>query len=69
MSNPPRNPSRKRPDLPAMIFGLIFMAFATWWFTTRGDGIGLPNVGWILAVLLILLGVVGIATALRNARD
>ncbi len=68
MTDPQPTPKRKV-DLPALVFGLIFMAFAGWWFTTRGRGIGLPSIGWITALLLILLGIAGITTALRNARE
>jgi hypothetical protein len=59
----------RRPDLPAMIFGLIFMAIAGWWFIDRERGFNLPSLGWITAGVLILLGVAGITSALRNARD
>jgi hypothetical protein len=60
---------KPRLDLPALIFGLIFMAISGWWLAARGYGYGLPSVGFIVAGLLILVGVAGIATALRNNRE
>jgi hypothetical protein len=59
----------RRPDFPAMIFGLIFMGIAGWYFIDRDHGLDLPSAGWITATVLILLGVVGITSALRNTRD
>lgn len=59
----------RRPDVPAMVFGLIFIGIAGWYIAGGGHGLDLPGLGWITAALLILLGIVGIASALRNARD
>jgi hypothetical protein len=59
----------RRPDVPAMVFGLIFIGIAIWYFVDRGNGLDLPGLGWITAALLILLGVAGITSALRNARE
>jgi hypothetical protein len=60
---------RSSTDTPAMVFGLIFMGIAGWWFVARGAGFGLPSIGFVTAGLLIVLGLVGIASALRNARE
>jgi putative Mn2+ efflux pump MntP len=59
----------RHPDVPAMVFGLIFMGIAGWYFVDRHDGFNLPSIGWITAGLLILLGIAGISSALRNARE
>jgi hypothetical protein len=58
-----------RRDIPAMVFGLIFMGIAGWYFIDRGHGFDLPGLSWVVAGLLILLGVAGITSALRNARE
>ncbi|HEY1486498.1 MAG TPA: hypothetical protein VGF84_10365 [Micromonosporaceae bacterium] len=59
----------RRRDIPAMIFGLIFMGIAGTYFVGHGHGVGLPGLGWITAAVLILLGLAGITSALRNSRD
>jgi hypothetical protein len=59
----------RRRDIPAMIFGLIFMGISGWYIFDREHGFDLPVIGWITAGLLILLGIAGIASALRNARE
>jgi putative Mn2+ efflux pump MntP len=59
----------RRRDIPAMIFGLIFMGISGWYIFDREHGFDLAVIGWITAGLLILLGVAGIASALRNARE
>lgn len=58
--------NERRPDLPALIFGVIFLAISGWWMLDRGIGVDLPSVGWIIAGILILLGVAGISSALRG---
>ncbi|HEY2792917.1 MAG TPA: hypothetical protein VGJ28_11195 [Micromonosporaceae bacterium] len=59
----------RRPDVPAMIFGIIFLGIACVYFAGHGPGVDLPSLGWITAGVLILLGVAGIASALRNSRE
>jgi hypothetical protein len=58
--------SKHRPDMPAMVFGLIFMMISGWWFASRSVGFGTSGLGVVTAGILILLGIAGIATALRN---
>jgi hypothetical protein len=58
-----------RPDVPAMIFGVIFMGIAGLWFGRGLFGWGAVPIYWLLAAVLILLGAAGIASALRNARE
>ncbi len=60
---------KAHPDTPAMICGLIFIGISGWWFVARGYGFGLSSLGFVAAGLLILLGVAGIASALRKSRD
>jgi hypothetical protein len=52
-----------------MIFGVIFLGIACVYFAGHGPGVDLPGIGWITAGVLILLGVAGIASALRNSRE
>jgi hypothetical protein len=59
---------KPRPDITAMVFGLVFMGISGWWFLARRDGFGLSSLGFILAGLLIVVGIAGITTALRNSR-
>ena len=51
---------RHATDLVSLIFGLIFLAAASWWFGALyldlDLDLRLPNVGWFLAGGLILLG-------------
>jgi hypothetical protein len=58
--------TRRRVDVPALIFGLIFMAIAGFWFLDMNIGFGLPATGWLIALALIALGVLGILGALRS---
>jgi hypothetical protein len=56
----------RRPDAPALIFGIVFLGIAGWWLLDRSIGLDLPSAGWIIAGILILLGVAGVSSALRN---
>ncbi len=60
------SPNRRRVDTPALIFGVIFLAIATWWLVDRRFAPHLPHAGWIVAVLLIAVGVLGITNAIRG---
>lgn len=57
----------RRMDTAAMIFGLIFIGLSSWYFVGHDRGFTLSSIGWITAGLLILLGIVGITSAFRNA--
>lgn len=61
--------STRRLDGSALIFGIVFVSIALWWFLGRDFDWHLPNAGWIVAGALIVLGGAGIAKALRSTRD
>lgn len=64
---------RHATDLVSLIFGLIFLAAASWWFGALyldlDLDLRLPNVGWFLAGGLILLGLIGLVASLRRDRE
>jgi hypothetical protein len=64
--------ARHRTDAVSLIFGLLFLGVAGWWaawyyldwmITWR-----LPDAGWLVAGVLILLGLLGIMASLRRDR-
>ena len=56
-------------DAVSLTFGLIFSLIAGWWFTAQFVDIPLPQVGWVVAGGLILLGLLGLVGALRSGRN
>ena len=60
--------SRRRPDVAALAFGLVFLAAAVWWVLNHSFALDLANVGWILALVLIAVGVLGILSVVRGDR-
>lgn len=56
-------------DAVSLTFGLVFSLIAGWWLTAQLVDIPLPQVGWVLAGGLILLGVLGLVGALRTGRS
>lgn len=61
--------SERRVDSSALVFGIMFAVIAGWWLLNQLVDWHLPNAGWIVAGLLILIGAAGIARALRSPRD
>ncbi|SCG56640.1 hypothetical protein GA0070613_2706 [Micromonospora inositola] len=57
-----------RTDLVSLAFGLVFLALSVWWLLARILGLTVPPVGWFLAGALVLIGVLGLAGALRSGR-
>ena len=61
---------RHATDLVSLIFGLIFVVGAGWWFTVNYLNLTinweLPHLGWFLAGGLIVLGLLGVAASLRR---
>lgn len=57
-----------RTDGLSLTFGLIFLAIAGWYAMAQVVILNLPAVGWTVAGGLILLGLVGLAGALRVNR-
>lgn len=60
--------SRRRPDVAALAFGLVFVAAAVWWVLNHSFALDLPNVGWIIALVLIAVGALGILSVVRGDR-
>jgi hypothetical protein len=58
-------------DVVSLIFGLIFVGAAGWYFVRRylDIGINVPNGGWFVAGALIVLGLLGVGASLRHNRD
>lgn len=63
---------RHRTDVVSLIFGLLFVALASWWATSYYLNWTLtwhvPNFGWIAAGVLILLGLLGLIASMRRDR-
>jgi hypothetical protein len=57
-----------RTDALSLTFGLIFLGVLTWWMFGRALDLRLPRVGWFLAGVLIVLGVLGLIRSLRSDR-
>jgi len=57
---------RHSTDVISLVFGLIFLGIAAWWVVGQYVNIDVPNLGWIAAVALIVLGLLGVAASLRR---
>ena len=55
--------SKHETDAVSLAFGSIFLAAVAWWLVVRMIDVDLPPVGWFLAGGLIIVGLVGVATA------
>jgi hypothetical protein len=58
-----------RTDPVSLTFALIFLAIAAWWLVAKISGLTVPDVGWFVAGLLIVVGVLGLLAAMRTARS
>jgi hypothetical protein len=58
--------SERRVDGSALVFGIVFAVIAGWWLLNRLVDWHLPNAGWIVAGVLILIGAVGVARSVRS---
>jgi hypothetical protein len=61
---------RHSTDAVSLVFGVIFIAVAVWWLvdTYLFINLNIPNVGWIAAGALIMLGALGVVFSLRGER-
>jgi|KBSSwiStaDraftv2_1062776.scaffolds.fasta_scaffold1161219_1 hypothetical protein len=59
---------RHSTDLMSLVFGVIFLGVAGWWLVGQYVTVNIPNLGWITAAVLIVLGVLGLAGSLRGER-
>jgi hypothetical protein len=57
-----------RTDGVSLTFGLVFLVMAGWYLAARLVDLDLPMMGWSVAGGLILLGLLGLAGALRSGR-
>jgi hypothetical protein len=57
-----------RVDLASLIFGMLFLVGASWWLLAGPLGLGLAALGWAVALVLIMLGVLGLVSAVRGPR-
>ena len=53
------------PDMVSLIWGVLFLVVAAGWFLAKVVEVHLPSAGWILAALMIAMGVLGLVSALR----
>jgi hypothetical protein len=58
-----------RTDPVSLTFGLIFLASAVVWLVGKIVGWTVPDLGWFVAGLLIVAGVLGLLGALRAGRS
>jgi hypothetical protein len=56
-----------RVDLASLIFGMLFLVGASWWLLGGPLGLGLAALGWAVAIVLIMLGVLGLVSAVRGS--
>lgn len=57
-----------RTDGVSLTFGLVFLVIVAWYLIARAVTLDLPKVGWFVASGLIVLGMLGLAGALRSSR-
>ena len=57
-----------RTDMVSLIFALLFLALAGWWFAARLLDLSLPSMAWLGAGALILVGLLGVVGALTAPR-
>lgn len=58
-----------RTDGLSLTFGLIFVGIVAWWLLVQVVNVSVPNLGWVVAGTLIVLGLLGLVGALRGGRE
>lgn len=58
-----------RTDLVSLTFALIFLAAVGWWLIAQFVNLPAFQVGWLLAIALIMIGVLGLIGVLRGGRN
>jgi hypothetical protein len=59
---------RHSADGVSLAFGLIFLGIVGWWAVENFVDINIPNVGWFVAIGLIVIGLLGVFMSLRAGR-
>ena len=60
---------RHATDVVALTTGCVFLAIVAVWAVAKAVTVDLPSRGWIAAGLLVVIGMVGLAAALRPDRS
>jgi hypothetical protein len=60
---------RHATDVVALTIGCVYLAVVGVWALAKAVTIDLPRGGWFVAAALVLIGVVGLAAALRPNRS
>lgn len=55
-------------DVVSLTFGIIFLIIAGGWLLRHTINVELPEIGWFVAGGLIVVGLIGLAGALRGSR-
>jgi hypothetical protein len=58
---------RHATDTVSLVFGIIFLAMVRLWLVGRSINIEVPHFGWVLALGLIVLGLIGVVASLRRS--
>jgi hypothetical protein len=58
--------NRHGTDTVSLGFGLVFLVVLAGWLLTRVVEVDLPPVGWLIAGVFVLLGVLGVVVTLRT---
>ena len=58
-------------DGVSLVFGVIFLVIAAWWSLSRlvNVDVNIPNIGWFLALGLIVVGLFGVVASLRGRSE
>jgi hypothetical protein len=61
--------NRHDADAVSLAAGVIFLSIAAWWLLGRVVDLDSAAAGWFAAAALLILGLAGLAGALRGDRD
>ena len=56
-------------DVVALSLGCAFLALVAVWTVAKAVTIDMPSGGWFVAAVLVVIGVIGLAAALRPNRS